>query len=140
MDLIDKLEAFKLQVITTHPRIAGLLNETIEELRRHQKQPEGFQREVLQKLDSLIRTGEKIMATQAQMQATVDDLNTATNTVAAELAAMQSQIVPGTMTAAQSDAINASLGGIVTRLQSMGTAATPTGNVPPTAPTSPATA
>lgn len=77
------------------------------------------------------------MATLADLEQTVSDISTATDTVAAEVIALQGQIVPG-ISSADADTVNAQLAGIAARLKSIGTPATPAGNVAPTAPTPPA--
>jgi hypothetical protein len=97
-----------------------------------------FESQVLSLLQAILAKEEKIMATEADIEQSIKDINTATDTVAAEIAALQAQIVPGVVTQAQADSINASLGGIVARLNSIGNPTAPAGNVPPTAPTTPA--
>lgn len=80
----------------------------------------------------------KIMATLQDLQNSIDEINTATDTVAAEITALMAQIATG-ITPDQADTVNAALGGIVTRLKSIGSPSAPAGNVPPTDATPPAT-
>lgn len=81
---------------------------------------------------------EKIMAKESDIETRMDEIDTATNTIADEIKTLQGEIVPGPVSQEQVDSINSRLAGIVTRLQSIGTAATPAGSVPPSDPTPPA--
>lgn len=84
----------------------------------------------------LIAQGKLIMATQAEFKQILADINTATDTIAAEITKLREQITAG-MTPAEEDEIKASLGGVVARLKSIGTPETPAGETPPTEPTPP---
>lgn len=96
-----------------------------------------FQAKAIDLLNGLTTQGKSIMSALSDLQATVDEIDTATNTIAAEVTALQDQVANG-ISPTDAAAVAAKLGGIATRLQAIGTAASPAGNVPPTAPTPPA--
>lgn len=93
-----------------------------------------FQEKVLDRLTGLKAQGAHIMSQLSDLQQDVADINTATDTIAAEMDALKAQVVPG-MTQEAVDGVHAALQATAARLKSIGSPAAPAGNVPPTEPT-----